>query len=272
MGKPSSQVMFGATLIIAIAIVSWALLRPVGPRGGERIGFQDADAPLGMPIEGELDHRFYLLPAWTMAEIPIATRFESPMGSAHGALTYNAQSFMEMNDGRGGKHLGDDLNGIGGMNSDLGDPIFAIADGLVVYAGEPSDGWGGVLVVAHRAQEGTIIQSMYAHLDRIDVSLGQLVARGEMIGTNGTGNDHYPAHLHFEMRESWNVDIGGGYSDVPLNRIDPIQTIEKLRNSKTDELSTSPLAQILAANEGSWMEMKIEGADQLFNRLDGNSD
>ena len=205
----------------------------------------DADSPLPMPANGEPDHRFHFLSAWETAQIPRALRFDPPLGSDHAGLVYNAQKFWEMNDKRGGHHTGDDLNGIGGMNTDLGDPVFCTADGLVVYAGEPSPGWGKLVVIAHRAADGRPLQSMYAHLHRIDVALGALVPRGGKVGIVGTANGYYPAHLHFEMRSGDGVDIGAGYAAVPLNRLDPLATISALRNAGVDELSPSPLGKAL---------------------------
>lgn len=207
----------------------------------------DADSPLSMPVSGEPDSRFHFLSAWQTAQIPRALRFDPPLGTEHGGLVYNAQKFWEMNQKRGGHHTGDDLNGIGGMNTDLGDPIFATADGLVIYAGEPSPGWGKIVVIAHAAPDGRPLHSMYAHLHHIDVALGALVARGGKVGTVGTANGYYPAHLHFEMRTSDGVDIGAGYAMLPLNRLDPAATISALRNAGADELSPSPLARALAA-------------------------
>jgi murein DD-endopeptidase MepM/ murein hydrolase activator NlpD len=202
------------------------------------------DSPLPMPTSGVPDHRFHFFPAWETAAIPRAVRFDPPMGTEHGGLVYNAQKFWDMNEKRGGHHTGDDLNGIGGMNTDLGDPVFATADGRVVYAGEPSPGWGKVVVVAHKAPDGRLLQSMYAHLHRIDVELGALVARGARIGTVGTANGYYPAHLHFEIRCSDGVDIGGGYATHPFNHLDPGATVAALRNAAADGLSPSPLGSL----------------------------
>ena len=210
-----------------------------------RISYQAADEPLPMPATGEVDHRFDFPSAWQVVRIPRALRFDPPMGTEHGGLVYNAQKFWEMNEKRGGHHTGDDLNGIGGMDTDLGDPVFSIADGLVLYAGEPSPGWGNVLVIAHTAPDGRPLHSMYAHLNRIDVASGTLVARGGQVGTVGTANGYYPAHLHFEIRTSDGVDIGGGYSSSPLNRLDPMVTINSLRNAAAEMLSPSPLARAL---------------------------
>ncbi len=206
---------------------------------------QDPDAPLSMPEKGEVDQRFQFLSAWETSQIPLAPRFDSPLGTEQGGLVYNAQKFWDMNATRGGHHTGDDLNGIGGMNTDLGDPVFATADGLVLYAGEPSAGWGKLVVVAHKTLDGRTLHSMYAHLNRIDVSIGTLVARGGKIGMVGTANGYYPAHLHFEIRVSDSVDIGAGYASNPLNRLDPMGTVNALRNAGADELSPSPLAQAL---------------------------
>lgn len=207
-----------------------------------------ADGPLSMPVTGEVDHRFHFLSAWQAVQIPRALRFDPPMGSDHAGLVYNAQKFWEMNERRGGRHTGDDLNGIGGMNTDLGDPVFSTADGLVVYTGEPSPGWGKLVVIAHKAADGRPLHSMYAHLDRIDVELGALVARGGILGTVGTANGYYPAHLHFEMRASDGVDIGAGYAMFPLNRLDPMATVSALRNAAPAELSPAPMKRLLIEN------------------------
>jgi murein DD-endopeptidase MepM/ murein hydrolase activator NlpD len=59
------------------------------------------------------------------------------------SMAYNAQHFTE------NRHLGDDLKGIGGENSDLGDPIYAIADGRVLLARDSGPGWGNIVILLH---------------------------------------------------------------------------------------------------------------------------
>ncbi len=256
------------TLAAAAGIVGMVLWRMDGKAPAARIGFQDADPPLTMPGQGAPDHRFHFLSAWQTAQIPLATRFDPPMGSGHGALTYNAQKYWEMNEKRGGRHTGDDLNGIGGMNTDLGDPVFSVADGLVLYSGEPSPGWGRLVVIAHRTPDGKTLHSMYAHLDRIDVPRGALVPRGGKVGTVGTANGNYPAHLHFEMRASDGVDIGAGYAMYPLNRLDPTATVDRLRNTVPEDLTTSPLAVALSSRENApWTSIEIQGAEKFSEIL-----
>ena len=249
------------TLAVAAGFLVFVMWRAGDASKGVRIGFQDADSPLAMPLSGEIDERFQWVSAWDIAKIPLAGRFDPPMGSENGALTYNAQKFGEMNEKRGGPHLADDLNGIGGMNSDLGDPVYSTADGLVLFAGEPAPAWGKVLIIAHKLADGRMLHSMYAHLDRIDVPRGAWVARGGRIGTVGTANDHYPAHLHFEIRASHEVDIGSGYGANPLNRLDPHATVASLRGAAPDAQAPSPMAQALAT-QGGWTTLEIQGAEK----------
>lgn len=263
-------VLFGAILLVA------ALLREPHhelPPLESLVSYQMADAPLLLPEDGEPRHQLHLLSAWDQVSTPRAGRFDPPLGSEQAGLTYNAQKFWEMNSGRGGHHLGDDLNGIGGMNTDLGDPVFAVADGRVLCAGEPSAGWGKTLILAHVTTDGRSLHTMYAHLFSIDVAVGATVARGQKIGRVGTANGHYPAHLHFEIRESDGVDIGSGYTLNPLNRLDPEATISALRGAPEDEPAPSILPYAMD-KDSPWnrLELSPEDAARLGEILSGLKD
>jgi peptidoglycan hydrolase-like protein with peptidoglycan-binding domain len=77
-----------------------------------------------------------------------------------------------------------------------GTPVAAAGAGRVVWAGFRPGGWGRVVTVAHESG----VRSMYAHLARVDVRLGERVRSGQRIGLVGaTGNATGP-HLHFEVR------------------------------------------------------------------------
>lgn len=223
---------------------------------------QGANRPLAMPVDGALDFRFHQFSAWQLLAQPTVDRMDEPMGSEHGALTYNAQPFWAMNETRGGHHTGDDLNGIGGMNSDLGDPVYAAADGIVVYSGIPSPGWGRVMILSHRLADGTVFQTMYAHLHSVDAALGSLVGRGQKIATVGTADGLYPAHLHYEVRTGFGVDVGAGYAAHPLNRVDPAAFRKPLTAAADDSRpSVSRLLQAVLAQRD---------VETLFNQLNNS--
>jgi len=174
---------------------------------------------------------------------------DAPLGLPTGAFTYNAQTFWETNKTRGGRHTGDDINGIGGQNSDLGDPVFAIGNGLVIYSGTPSPGWGKTIILAHRTIDQRIIHSMYAHLHSIDVAYMNQIPRGAIIGTVGNANNNYLAHLHLEIRQADGISPQRGYTAFKFDRLNPEKTIASLRASTPEDLSPSVLKIIQDENK-----------------------
>lgn len=96
------------------------------------------------------------------------------------------------------------LHGYNGVDlaNVIGTPIIAAASGEVIRA--KSDGWNGgygkYIVVSH--PNGT--QTLYAHLSRVDVSLGEHVEQGEQIGALGSSGNSTGPHIHFEIRGAKN--------------------------------------------------------------------
>ena len=87
-------------------------------------------------------------------------------------------------------HHGIDIAGV------LDNPVYAVDDGVVVYAGWNNNGYGNLLIIDH----GDGWQSVYGHLDRILVGCGDSVMRAAEVALLGsTGNSSGP-HLHFELR------------------------------------------------------------------------
>ena len=77
----------------------------------------------------------------------------------------------------------------------VGSPVSAAAGGTVEVAGWHNYGYGYHVVIDH----GNGVKTLYAHLSDLNVTAGQLVARGELIAFSGhTGHSTHP-HLHFEI-------------------------------------------------------------------------
>jgi Peptidase family M23/Putative peptidoglycan binding domain len=74
--------------------------------------------------------------------------------------------------------------------------VAAAGPGYVSWAGWRDGGWGLLVVVAH----GGGVRSMYAHLSRVEVRVGERVGAGFEVGRVGSTGDATGPHLHFEVR------------------------------------------------------------------------
>ena len=77
-----------------------------------------------------------------------------------------------------------------------GTPIHAAASGTVTYAGDELKNYGNLVLIKHSGGYTTA----YAHADRLVVSRGDFVARGQVIGYAGQTGDVERPQLHFEIR------------------------------------------------------------------------
>jgi hypothetical protein len=134
----------------------------------------------------------------------LADGFDFPVGKPDGTGYYKFRGFYPNG------HLGEDWNGKGGGDSDLGDPIYAIGRGIVVFSENIHVGWGNCVIVRHAYRDTTgkidMVDSLYAHLHERKVQVGQLVEKGQLVGTMGGNSGMYAVHLHFEIRK--NLQIG----------------------------------------------------------------
>lgn len=163
--------------------------------------------------------------------LPLADGFDLPVGKPDGKGYYVARGLRL----RAPIHFGEDWNGLGGGDTDMGDPIYAIADGVVMFSYDCQGGWGNVILVRHAyrdPQTGQVrfCDSQYAHLLQRMAKVGDMVKRGQQIGTLGSNRGMYAAHLHFEIRH--NLTIGMQRESVPRtmeNWADPRAFIQKYR-------------------------------------------
>jgi len=104
--------------------------------------------------------------------------------------SYATQGWAQDRPARSDIHRGMDIRAA------VGDPVYAIGDGVVQYAranyaGSDAGNWIGVL------HEGDLL-SRYLHLSKIFVAAGQQVRRGDLIGAAGMTGASSP-HLHFDV-------------------------------------------------------------------------
>jgi len=87
-------------------------------------------------------------------------------------------------------HWGIDIGG------ELGNPIYAMEAGVVVYAGWNDWGYGNLVIIDH----GDGWQSLYGHLSQVLVSCGDYITQGgQLIGYMGSTGKSSGPHLHFEI-------------------------------------------------------------------------
>lgn len=93
----------------------------------------------------------------------------------------------------GSLHAGIDFEG------DTGTPIYSVADGIVKAAQpSPNNSLGVCVIIAHNVN-GVQFDTLYGHLSRLDVGVGQGVGAGQVIGAVGSTGNSTGSHLHFEV-------------------------------------------------------------------------
>lgn len=99
-----------------------------------------------------------------------------------------------------------------------GTPVRALGDAVVEFAGR-QNGYGNVVQLRHGGNRSTV----YAHLSRIDVKVGQHITQAQTIGAVGSTGWATGPHLHFEFK------VGG-------QQVDPVKVA---RSSETVTLTAA---------------------------------
>ncbi len=225
---------------------------------------------------------------FTITNPVTAAGFDYPFGPPNGAPRcpgtsqcaggwQNVQDFGEFNTSVGASHLGEDWN-LGFGSDDLGESIYAAADGVVTYAQDTGiGGWKGVIIIQHSGTfqvpgQGTVtdVTTMYAHLDVSSinswVSNGSTVTRGQKIGEIGpTPSGSTGPHLHLEVRTDTGIVLGPGYSNDPTGWTDPSEFIDANR------LVSEPVLTLTAPNGGEcWVAGTTETITWTSSNVTGD--
>jgi murein DD-endopeptidase MepM/ murein hydrolase activator NlpD len=121
---------------------------------------------------------------------PLTTVPEQYAGSLRWPLDAYIVS-SEFGDRWGKLHKGMD------MAADVGEPVYAIADGEVIYAGDGLRGYGNAVILRHDRKTS----SLYAHNSELKVKQGDHVTQGTLIALLGSTGHSTGPHVHFEIRD-----------------------------------------------------------------------
>lgn len=111
------------------------------------------------------------------------------------------------------------------FSANIGTPIYATGNGTVTKAGWQS-GYGRVVIIDH----GYGYETLYAHMNKIDVRRGQKVVRGEVIGEVGNSGKSTGPHLHYEVHVKGRVVNPVNYYFMDLSAEDYDQMIQMAEN------------------------------------------
>jgi len=238
LGLAGCLVKTGITIIIILLVLAYSI--------------QHVMAPIGRS-----------LPKWDSLPLPLPTRqagpvahsFDYPVGraGADGHISGDgwrvSQDFQDVinaySQTLSGQHLGEDWTAPGCA----GQPVYAIADGLVIRS-EKNKSYGHLVMIRHPLPRGgdfSCVVSFYGHLGSQhlppppDGDNFHEVRRGDIIGYVGrqgeNGVDHsgksWASHLHFELRadsdHTGHVDdyINKGYSTERRGYLNPSDATSK---------------------------------------------
>lgn len=193
---------------------------PGQPDGWRRQGLYDGTGGLGRP---KLAHAAFRevaqIERGTQPQMPEPVDgFDFPLGKPGASRPVGYRVTLDFCDPAyyknfGAWHPGVDWQSVNGPEAALGDPVWATAHGRVTKTGYFAGGWGNIVLIEHRLGDDRTIWSQYARLDQVLVEEGQVVRRGQQIGTVGKGpGNRFPALLHFEIRQK----------ELPANSWGPI--------------------------------------------------
>jgi len=186
--------------VILILIFTWSTINSYSQH-------INPDGSINIPIKlEEFDTRW------------VATSWCYPVN--HGSMQgyYNAFGFKSYSNFMQSNHLGVDISGVGAPNSDLGDTVYCIAKGKVIYA------YNDIIMILHKTGN-TYMVSLYRHCMELFIQDNQYITYNQPIGRIGNCDGVYLAHLHFELRTNIYLNIGTGYGSKFDGYIDPLKFI-----------------------------------------------
>ncbi len=118
------------------------------------------------------------------------------------------------------------------FTANSGTPIYATANGTIETAGYHEGGYGNHVVINH----GYGYETLYGHMSKIKVRVGQKIKRGEVIGYVGNSGKSTGPHCHYEVHKNGNkIDpIYFFYNDLTPEQFDRLLKKAAASNQSLD--------------------------------------
>lgn len=140
------------------------------------------------------------------------------------------------------------LHGGADLRAAIGTPVFATADGVVEWAGMHESGLGRMVKLSHNFGFSTV----YGHLDKTTISVGDYVRQGDVIGYSGNTGLSSAPHLHYEVRHLHRRLAPRAFMEWSLENYDVLFTKEE--RIKWDSLAKA-LKKQMALPERRWSQL-----------------
>ena len=113
-----------------------------------------------------------------------------------------------------------------------GTPIYATANGVAKIAGNSGNGYGNHVVISH----GYGYETLYGHMYRVKVKVGERVSRGEVIGYVGSTGKSTGPHCHYEVhKNNQRIDpVYFFYNDLTPEQFNHIIKLAAVSNQSFD--------------------------------------
>ena len=130
------------------------------------------------------------------------------------------------------------LHGGADLRARIGTPVYATANGVVEWAGYNDGGFGKMVKLSHNFGFTTV----YGHLSKSTVAVGDYVTQGELIGYSGNTGLSSAPHLHYEVRHLHRRLAPRSFMEWSLENYDGLFTREE--RIKWDSLAKTVRDQI----------------------------
>jgi murein DD-endopeptidase MepM/ murein hydrolase activator NlpD len=113
-----------------------------------------------------------------------------------------------------------------------GTPIYATANGVAKIAGNTGNGYGNYVVINH----GYGYETVYGHMYRVKVKVGERLRRGDVIGYVGSTGKSTGPHCHYEVHKNGQrIDpVYFFYNDLTPEQFDRIIKLAAASNQSFD--------------------------------------